>query len=66
MQIRRFAYFILGINVFSLACFSLFGLLSTGEPGNHIGWGIGYSLGLIILVPTAFYLLYMAFKRSDT
>jgi len=65
MKFPRFVYFILGVMELFAIAFFVFGLLASKEPGVHVGWTIGYSLGLFILV-TACCFTYIAFKRSDT
>lgn len=66
MQFQRFVFFILGVMEFFFVGLVLFGLLASQEPGVHMGWTIGYALGLLVLIPTGCYFIYMAFKRADT
>ena len=66
MILTRTAYIILSSITLFLCLFSIYGLLSTGEPGTHFAWKIGYIISIIIFASLSFILFRNGIRKHNS
>tara|TARA_Y100000590_G_scaffold70164_1_gene76585 strand:+ start:277 stop:465 length:189 start_codon:yes stop_codon:yes gene_type:complete len=62
-MLKTISFATLGLILFLLSIFCLYGFLHSAEPGTAIGWRIGYGLVMLILFTFGSFCLYKALKR---
>jgi len=66
MILTRVAYITLSSITFFLCLFSIYGFLSTKEPGTHFAWKIGYIIAIIIFALLSFILFRNGIRKHNS